>query len=82
VANHAHLLLTPQTAEAVPKLLVSIGRRYAQYIDRTYERTGTPRDGCYKSSLIQAESYPLNCQRYIAQNAVQAGMVERRFASS
>jgi REP element-mobilizing transposase RayT len=33
-SNHLHLLMTPKKAEAVPKLLISIGRRYAQYVNR------------------------------------------------
>jgi putative transposase len=76
MTNHVHLLLTPKKAEAVPKLLISIGRRYVQYINRTYKRTGTLWDSRYKSSLIQAETYLLNCQRYIELNPVRAAMVE------
>jgi putative transposase len=76
MTNHVHLLLTPKKAEAVPKLLISIGRRYVQYINRTYKRTGTLWDSRYKSSLIQAETYLLSCQRYIELNPVRAAMVE------
>lgn len=28
MTDHVHLLLTPQKAEAVPRLLISLGRRY------------------------------------------------------
>lgn len=76
MTNHVHLLLTPKKAESVPKLIISIGRRYVQYINRTYKRTGTLWDSRYKSSLIQAETYLLNCQRYIELNPVRAGMVQ------
>jgi hypothetical protein len=34
-----------------------MGRRYVQYINRQYRRTGTLWDSRYKSSLIQAETY-------------------------
>ena len=44
------------------------GRRYVQYIDTTYRRTGILWDSRYKSSLIQAETYLLACQRYIELN--------------
>lgn len=57
MTNHIHLLLTPQNAKDVPKLLISLGRRYVQYINKTYRRTGTLWDSRYKSSLIQAETY-------------------------
>ncbi|MBX3665742.1 MAG: transposase [Burkholderiales bacterium] len=75
MTNHVHLLLTPRKAEAVPKLLISLGRRYVQYINRSYRRTGTLWDSRYKSSLIQPETYLLACQRYIELNPVRAAMV-------
>ena len=77
MTNHIHLLLTPEHAERVPQVLISVGRRYVQYINRTYGRTGTLWDGRYKSSLVQAEAYLLLCQRYIELNPVRAGMVEQ-----
>ena len=76
MTNHVHLLLTPKKAEAVPKLMISLGRRYVQYINRSYRRTGTLWDSRYKSSLVQAETYLLACQRYIELNPVRAAMVE------
>lgn len=47
-----------------------------QYINTTYRRTGTLWDSRYKSSLIQAETYLLSCQRYIELNPVRAAMVD------
>ena len=41
MTNHVHLLLTPATEEGVSKVMQSIGRRYVQYINRSYKRTGT-----------------------------------------
>jgi putative transposase len=75
MTNHVHLLLTPSEAQSVPKLIISLGRRYVQYINRTYRRTGTLWDSRYKSSLVQAETHLLQCQRYIELNPVRAGMV-------
>ena len=40
MTNHVHLLLTPKNGAAVPRLVMSRGRRYLQYINRTYRRTG------------------------------------------
>jgi putative transposase len=76
MTNHVHLLFTPRKAEAVPKLIISLGRRYVQYVNRSYRRTGTLWDSRYKSSLVQAETYLLACQRYIELNPVRAAMVE------
>jgi putative transposase len=76
MTNHVHLLLTPRKAAAVPRLLISLGRRYVQYINTTYRRTGTLWDSRYKSSSIQAETYLLECMRYIELNPIRAAMVE------
>ena len=72
MTNHVHLLLTPKKAAAVPRLIISLGRRYVQYVNRSYRRTGTPWDSRYKSSLVQAESHLLACQRYIELRAKES----------
>ena len=76
MTNHVHLLLTPKRAAAVPKVVISLGRRYVQYINRQYRRTGTFWDSRYKSSLIQAETYLLTGMRYIELNPVRTAMVD------
>ena len=76
MTNHVHLLITPKRAETVPRLIIALGRRYVQYINQTYKRTGTLWDSRYKSSLIHADTYLLTCQRYIELNPVRAGMVD------
>ena len=76
MTNHVHLLLTPPDAAAVPSLMISLGRRYVQYINRSYRRTGTLWDSRYKSSLIHADSYLLACMRYIELNPVRAALVD------
>jgi len=76
MTNHVHLLLTPVDATLVPRLMISLGRRYVQYVNTTYRRTGTLWDSRYKSSLIQAETYLLTCMRYIELNPVRAAMVD------
>lgn len=76
MTNHVHLLITPPAPEAVSQLIISLGRRYVQYINRTWRRTGTLWDSRYKSSLIQEDGYLLLCQRYIELNPVRAAMVD------
>lgn len=76
MTNHVHLLVTPTSGESVPRLVMSLGRRYVQYVNRTYRRTGTLWDSRYKSSLIDADSYLLSCMRYIELNPVRTAMVD------
>ena len=75
MTNHVHLLLTPESPQGPAKLMQSVGRRYVQYVNRYYRRTGTLWEGRFKSSAVQAETYLLACHRYIELNPVRAGMV-------
>jgi putative transposase len=75
MTNHVHLLMTPTTPDGPAKLMQSVGRRYVQYVNRVYRRSGTLWEGRFKSSAVQTEEYLLLCQRYIELNPVRAGMV-------
>ena len=76
MTNHVHLLVTPPRAESVACIVIALGRRYVQYIDTTYRRSGTLWDSRCKSSLIQAQSDFLSCQRCIELNPVRAALVD------
>jgi putative transposase len=76
MTNHVHVLATPKLPNAVSRLMQSIGRRYVQYVNRTYRRSGTLWEGRFKASLVNAEEYLLLCYRYIELNPVRAGMVQ------
>lgn len=76
MTNHVHLLITPTRVESISRLMMSLGRRYVQFINKSGGRTGTLWDGRYKSSLIDSEHYLLRCQRYIEMNPVRARMVD------
>lgn len=75
MTNHVHLLVTMERPNGVAMLMQSIGRRYVQYINRSYRRTGSLWEGRFKSSLVQSEAYLLTCMRYIELNSVRANMV-------
>ena len=51
------------------------GQRYVQHVNRTYRSTGGLFEGRFRSSLIEADTYLLACQRYIELNPVRASMV-------
>ena len=76
MTNHVRLLVTPDRADAIPRLIIARGRRYVKYINTTYRRTGTLWDSRYKASLIQAQTYLLSCQRYIELNPGRAARVD------
>jgi putative transposase len=55
----------------------ALGQLYAQYVNKTYGRTGSLWEGRFKSCLVQSGVYLLTCYRYIELNPVRA-----RLASS
>ncbi len=74
--NHVHLLCTPQQEGGVSQMMQALGRRYVQYFNYQYRRSGTLWEGRYKSCLVQAEKYLIEVYRYIELNPVRAKMVE------
>ena len=74
MGNHFHLLVTPQTADALPQMMQSVGRSYVRYFNDLHGRTGTLWEGRYKSTLIQTQRYLLACMAYIDLNPVRAGL--------
>src|SRR5690606_1288013 len=68
MTNHVHLLMTPMTTSGISRVMQSVGRKYVQYINKTYRRSGTLWEDRHKAGLIQAEDYLLRCYRYIEMN--------------
>lgn len=75
MTNHVHLLATPLERGAMAKMMQYLGRYYVRYFNHKHNRSGTLWEGRYRSSIIDASIYLLNCQRYIELNPVRAGMV-------
>ncbi|HIG79427.1 MAG TPA: transposase [Cycloclasticus sp.] len=76
MTNHVHLLATPENENSLPKTMQSVGRRYVQYFNHAYKRTGTLWEGRYKATIIDSEVYLLTCMTYIEMNPVRAGMTK------
>jgi len=76
MTNNVHLLLTPKENGAASMFVQSVARRYVQYVNRVYRRSGTLWEGRFKASPVDAERYLLSCYRYIELDPVRAGMVE------
>ena len=75
MTNHVHFLLTPEKVDGPALLMKHLGQRYVQYVNRTYQRSGTLWEGRFRSCLTQTEDYVLACYRYIELNPVRANMV-------
>jgi len=77
MSNHVHLLLTPQKLDSCARLMQRLAQLHTQYVNRTYQRTGTLWEGRFNSSLVQSEHYLLNCYRYVELNPVEAGLCQQ-----
>jgi len=75
MTNHIHLLATPEREESIGKVFQSAGRKYVQYFNDTYRRSGTLWEGRYRATVVDSEQYLLTLMRYIELNPVRAGMV-------
>ncbi len=76
MTNHVHLLATPGFDDSISKTFQSVGRRYVQYFNYTYKRSGTLWEGRYRATVVDSERYLLTLMRYIELNPVRAGMVD------
>ncbi len=84
LAIHAYVLLprqfqllaTPSSADALPRTMQAIGRRYVPYANRRSGRLGPLFDRRYRSTLIEAERYLLACMQLIETRPVAEGLAQ------
>ncbi len=76
MTNHIHLLATPSLDSSISKVFQSVGRKYVQYFNYTYKRSGTLWEGRYRATVVDGEHYLLSVMRYIELNPVRAGMTQ------
>ena len=74
--NHVHLLVTPQNAGDVGRLMQRLGTRYVCLFNARHGRTGSLWEGRYKACLVDSEDYVLRCHRYIELNPVRARLTD------
>lgn len=74
LAAEVHLLVTPAKAEALGRLMQSIGRRYGLLFNRRHARRGTLWDGRFKSSILDGRTLLLPVMLHIESLPVRAGL--------
>ena len=75
MTNHLHLLATPTQENSISKVFQSVGRKYVQYFNFPYKRSGTLWEGRYRATVVDSEQYLLKLMRYIELNPVRADMI-------
>ena len=77
MSNRVHLLLTPDEAGAVSRLMHIFARNDVGMFNARHGRTGTLREGRYKACMVDSGRYFLACSRYIELNPIRAWRVVR-----
>jgi len=74
--NHIHLLIK-EGEDTIQRALKRIGVSYAYCFNKKYTRVGHVFQDRFRSEAIEDESYLMAAARYIHNNPVKAGIVER-----
>ncbi len=74
--NHVHLILVPKTQEGLAKAVAETNRRFTCHINTRYDWRGYLWQGRF-ISFVMDEAYLIRTLRYVENNPVRAGMVEK-----
>ncbi|WKD50013.1 transposase [Microbulbifer spongiae] len=74
--NMIQIIATPRIPDGISSVMQSLGRRYVQFVNHRYKRSGTLWRGRYKSSLIDSEAYLLTCYRYVELRPLYLGLAD------
>jgi putative transposase len=75
--RQVRLLVTPAAAGSLGRWLQRVGRRYVVAFNRRHGRSGTPWDGRYRATVLQAERFLLSCLRQLEFEPVRLGLAAR-----
>jgi len=76
MTNHVHLVVVPSTEQALAGALKPVHLRYTQHVNRAQGLTGRLWQGRFFSCALD-EPHFWAAVRYVEQNPVRAGLVER-----
>jgi putative transposase len=75
--SQVRLLLMPEEAGSLPRLIQAAGRDYVRYFNRRHGRSGTLWEGRYRATVLQPERYLLACMALLDTCPVAAGLAGR-----
>jgi len=73
--NHFHLLVTPETAADLSKMMQWLMTSHVRRYHRHYDTSGHVWQGRFKSFIVKNDTHFLTVARYIEANPVRAGLV-------
>lgn len=75
--NHVHFLFEERAPGTITKIMQGINITYAYYFNHKYERVGHLFQDRYKSEPIENDRHLIAAVRYIHNNPVEAGIVDK-----
>jgi putative transposase len=70
--DSVHLLATPADEEGLAQAMQRLGRYYVPWFNAKYGRSGSLFQGRFKTSVIDAPAYFMQCSQYIESSPVRA----------
>ncbi|HWR39566.1 MAG TPA: transposase [Patescibacteria group bacterium] len=77
MSNHVHLLLREKQSGDISLIMKRLLTKYAMFFNRKYQRSGALIASRYKSVPVEVDEYFIPLQRYIHQNPLKAGLVNK-----
>lgn len=72
--NRVQLLVTPSDEVGLGKMMQSVGRHYVPYFNVRHRRSGSLWEGRYRTTVIDADAYFMDCIRLLEYQPVKAGL--------
>ena len=77
MSNHVHIVLKEKNCGDISLIMKRILTKYARWYNTKHGRSGALIANRYKSVPVQIDEYFLNLIRYIHQNPIKAGIVDK-----
>jgi putative transposase len=75
--NHYHLIMRPESGDDGLQFIKFLQMSYAKYFNIKYDRKGQTFEGRYRLELLDSQQYLVNTMKYIINNPIKAGLVEK-----
>ena len=63
--TEVRLLVTPDSPSGLARMMQGIGRQYVRVFNRRHSRSGTPWEGRFRSTVVEATGHFVACMRFV-----------------
>ena len=75
--GEARVLATPADAQAIGRMVQSLGRRFTAAYNARHARSGALWQGRFSATVVEAQAYLMACLRFVEAAPVAAGLAAR-----